>query len=338
MRTTKGSSRLPCPAAQVVRLRAARSAATWSYLPATDLGRVIDEFNRAVRRASAAARACSARRTIRPVRSCRRRSSTRCARAPPTAARGSRSTSPTSASTSRRRPRTTRGRRPITRTSSAFTRIRSGAAVWDAASAGWSPRPDVIDALERVQQCSLLCPDTLVAAGDGALLTRAIADGSLRDYVANAERRSIAKPHASRHGRRRTSRAGRVSSRWAVSTRSSTSAPMPKRSCRARCRRPACWSCRAAASVPSLDNRRAHLVRPAGDDARRPSSKASSRLGQMDARSVLERVPRLRDRGGLAGRPADARALPDRRRGPAQARSIARHDRRSRRGTAAAAI
>ena len=83
------------------------------------------------------------------------------ANAPRTPARGWRSTSPTSASTSRRRRRITRGRRPIIRTSSAFTRTRSGRAGWAGGSAGSKRHTPVVDAIERVQQCSILCPDTL---------------------------------------------------------------------------------------------------------------------------------------------------------------------------------
>ena len=61
------------------------------------------------------------------------------------------------------------GRPPTIPTWSPSTPTRSGRAGWAAASAG-SRRPRrSIDALERVQQCSILCPDTLVADGDGAL-------------------------------------------------------------------------------------------------------------------------------------------------------------------------
>ena len=50
---------------------------------------------------------------------------------------------------------------------------------------GWieASRP-VIDGLERVQQCSLLCPDTLEQMAMARYLRQAIADGSLRQYVA----------------------------------------------------------------------------------------------------------------------------------------------------------
>jgi aspartate/methionine/tyrosine aminotransferase len=49
---------------------------------------------------------------------------------------------------------------------------------------GWvQAAPDVIDALERVQQCSLLCADTLSQMAMTRFVSRAIADGSLRTYV-----------------------------------------------------------------------------------------------------------------------------------------------------------
>jgi len=49
---------------------------------------------------------------------------------------------------------------------------------------GWieAARP-LIDALERVQQCSLLCPDTLEQMAMARYLREAIADGSLRRYI-----------------------------------------------------------------------------------------------------------------------------------------------------------
>jgi aspartate/methionine/tyrosine aminotransferase len=49
---------------------------------------------------------------------------------------------------------------------------------------GWvQAAPDLIDALERVQQCSLLCADTLSQMAMTRFVNRAIADGSLRTYV-----------------------------------------------------------------------------------------------------------------------------------------------------------
>src|SRR5687767_10633806 len=49
---------------------------------------------------------------------------------------------------------------------------------------GWIiAAPPVIDALERVQQCSLLCADTLSQMAMARYVSRAIADGSLRRYV-----------------------------------------------------------------------------------------------------------------------------------------------------------
>jgi aminotransferase len=50
---------------------------------------------------------------------------------------------------------------------------------------GWIvAAPDVIEAMERVQQCSLLCADTLAQQAMTQYLRRAIDDGSLREYVA----------------------------------------------------------------------------------------------------------------------------------------------------------
>jgi aminotransferase len=49
---------------------------------------------------------------------------------------------------------------------------------------GWiQAAPELIDALERVQQCSLLCADTLSQMAMTRFVTRSIADGSLRRYV-----------------------------------------------------------------------------------------------------------------------------------------------------------
>lgn len=50
---------------------------------------------------------------------------------------------------------------------------------------GWiEAATPVIDALERVQQCSILCPDTLAQMAMARYLATAIDDGSLREYVA----------------------------------------------------------------------------------------------------------------------------------------------------------
>jgi aspartate/methionine/tyrosine aminotransferase len=52
---------------------------------------------------------------------------------------------------------------------------------------GWiEAAPPVIDALERVQQCSILCPDTLSQLTMARYLKHAIPTGSLRRYVADA--------------------------------------------------------------------------------------------------------------------------------------------------------
>jgi aspartate/methionine/tyrosine aminotransferase len=49
---------------------------------------------------------------------------------------------------------------------------------------GWvQAAPEVVDALERVQQCSLLCADTLSQMAMTRFVNAAIADGSLRAYV-----------------------------------------------------------------------------------------------------------------------------------------------------------
>lgn len=52
---------------------------------------------------------------------------------------------------------------------------------------GWvEAAPHVIEGLERVQQCSILCPDTLGQMAMARYLARAIDDGSLRRYVDDA--------------------------------------------------------------------------------------------------------------------------------------------------------
>ncbi len=52
---------------------------------------------------------------------------------------------------------------------------------------GWiEAATPVIEALERVQQCSILCPDTLSQMTMARYLKGAIADGSLRSYVEHA--------------------------------------------------------------------------------------------------------------------------------------------------------
>lgn len=51
---------------------------------------------------------------------------------------------------------------------------------------GWiTAAPEVIDAIERVQQCSLLCADTLAQQAMTMYVTEAIEDGSLREYIAH---------------------------------------------------------------------------------------------------------------------------------------------------------
>ena len=52
---------------------------------------------------------------------------------------------------------------------------------------GWiEAHPSVVEAIERVQQCSILCPDTLSQMTMAKYLKAAIADGSLKKYVADA--------------------------------------------------------------------------------------------------------------------------------------------------------
>ncbi len=54
---------------------------------------------------------------------------------------------------------------------------------------GWiEAATPVIEAIERVQQCSILCPDTLSQMAMARYLGTAIDDGSLREYVAQANR------------------------------------------------------------------------------------------------------------------------------------------------------
>lgn len=49
---------------------------------------------------------------------------------------------------------------------------------------GWlEAQAPVIEAIERVQQCSILCPDTLAQMAMAAYLKKAIPDGSLRKYI-----------------------------------------------------------------------------------------------------------------------------------------------------------
>lgn len=52
---------------------------------------------------------------------------------------------------------------------------------------GWmEASAEVIDGMERVQQCSILCPDTLHQMATVAYLEEALQDGSLVDYLAKA--------------------------------------------------------------------------------------------------------------------------------------------------------
>jgi aspartate aminotransferase len=52
---------------------------------------------------------------------------------------------------------------------------------------GWvEAHPPVVDAIERVQQCSILCPDTLSQMSMARYLKVAIANGSLKKYVDDA--------------------------------------------------------------------------------------------------------------------------------------------------------
>ncbi|HUE87577.1 MAG TPA: pyridoxal phosphate-dependent aminotransferase [Vicinamibacterales bacterium] len=50
---------------------------------------------------------------------------------------------------------------------------------------GWiTAAPEIVEAMERVQQCSVLCPDTLAQHAMTTFVARATADGSLRGYIA----------------------------------------------------------------------------------------------------------------------------------------------------------
>lgn len=52
---------------------------------------------------------------------------------------------------------------------------------------GWiEAHPMVVEAIERVQQCSILCPDTLSQMAMARYVKQAIGDGSLRRYVEHA--------------------------------------------------------------------------------------------------------------------------------------------------------
>jgi len=52
---------------------------------------------------------------------------------------------------------------------------------------GWiEAQTSVVDAIERVQQCSILCPDTLAQMAMARYLKQAIPDGSLRKYIDHA--------------------------------------------------------------------------------------------------------------------------------------------------------
>ena len=52
---------------------------------------------------------------------------------------------------------------------------------------GWvEAHPSVVDAIERVQQCSILCPDTLSQMAMARYLQSAIPSGSLRRYIEHA--------------------------------------------------------------------------------------------------------------------------------------------------------
>jgi aspartate/methionine/tyrosine aminotransferase len=55
---------------------------------------------------------------------------------------------------------------------------------------GWiEADTDVVDAIERVQQCSILCPDTLTQMATARYLTSAIPSGALQQYVDAANER-----------------------------------------------------------------------------------------------------------------------------------------------------
>ncbi len=115
---------------------------------------------------------------------------------------------------------------------------------------GWiEAATPVVDALERVQQCSILCPDTLSQMAMARYLAGAIDDGSLRRYVdhANALYARGGADHDRRH--RRASRPTAPAARGRTVHGDGRRAATPTSSCPKRSRRPACWSCPGAASV-----------------------------------------------------------------------------------------
>ena len=77
---------------------------------------------------------------------------------------------------------------------------------------GWlTAAPAVVEAIERVQQCSLLCPDTLSQMAMARYLSTAIADGSLRAYIDDTNARYRASGTRHDRSRRRASSSGRGS-------------------------------------------------------------------------------------------------------------------------------
>jgi DNA-binding transcriptional MocR family regulator len=96
---------------------------------------------------------------------------------------------------------------------------------------GWiEAAPGVIDAIERVQQCSILCPDTLEQMTMARYLKRAIPSGSLQRYVDHAN--ALYKRAAQVTSTRSTGTSGaRAWCPRAGSTRWWTSAATPRPSC-----------------------------------------------------------------------------------------------------------
>ena len=150
---------------------------------------------------------------------------------------------------------------------------------------GWiEAAPAVIEALERVQQCSILCPDTLEQMTMARYLERAIPNGSLQRYV-DDHQRALSPRRAGDHRRRGSPPpAATARARRRDSTPWWTSAATPKPSCPRRSRRPGCWSSRPRIR-PLAHQRRAYLVRPAGQPARADRRRArQARQGSLRRR------------------------------------------------------
>lgn len=114
---------------------------------------------------------------------------------------------------------------------------------------GWlAAAPGVVEAIERVQQCSLLCPDTLSQMTMTRYLSQAIDDGSLATYVARTNEAYKEAARATIAAVDEYVRCRRLEPMGGLYT-VSTSAPMLTPSSPVRCRRRAFWLSPAAASA-----------------------------------------------------------------------------------------